>query len=134
MLDYGCGRGFDADWFGMDKYDPYYFPELDRSKKYNRVFCTYVLNVVNLKTEYEILVDINSLLAERGVGYISVRRDMGLNGRRLNGYDQRYSYPISNPFVMEDKLLSKNLRGYMHYKGRWETYRLARFEPMSTQE
>ena len=28
-LDYGCGKGFDADYFGMDKYDPHFFPNTE---------------------------------------------------------------------------------------------------------
>ena len=25
VLDYGCGYGFDAEYYNWDKYDPYYF-------------------------------------------------------------------------------------------------------------
>ena len=25
VLDYGCGYGFDADFYSWEKYDPYYF-------------------------------------------------------------------------------------------------------------
>ena len=42
VLDYGCGRGSDADLLGADKYDPYYFPERPTGK-YDVILCTYVL-------------------------------------------------------------------------------------------
>ena len=28
VLDYGCGYGFDADYYGWEKYDPYYLQNL----------------------------------------------------------------------------------------------------------
>lgn len=50
ILDYGCGRGFDARWL-LDKgyrctyYDPYYFPDTKLQKSHT-VLLTYVLNVI----------------------------------------------------------------------------------------
>jgi hypothetical protein len=46
MLDYGCGRGFDAEYYGMDKYDPHYAPEFPKIK-FDTITCNYVLNVVD---------------------------------------------------------------------------------------
>ena len=38
VLDYGCGYGFDADYFKWDKFDPYYFGKYP-DKKYNNIVC-----------------------------------------------------------------------------------------------
>lgn len=101
-LDYGCGKGFDADYYGMDKYDPYYFPDLDRSKKYDIIFCTYVLNVVDEKTEFEILKDVSSLLKPDGRAMFTVRRDMPRSGRIFSGYRQRFSDVFENEFIKRE--------------------------------
>ena len=49
MLDYGCGKGLDADYFGMDKYDAYSSDwcniSLTTEKKYDTIVCNFVLNV-----------------------------------------------------------------------------------------
>ena len=74
-LDYGSGRGYDAKHFGMVEYDPNFAPERPHGK-FNTVVCNYVLNVVDRRTEREILEDIKSLLVEGGIAYISVRRDI----------------------------------------------------------
>lgn len=76
-LDYGCGKGLDADTYNMDKYDPLHHPEpLVEEKKYDVVFCTYVLNVIADKEERkEVVSIIRSKLKKDGVAYITVRRD-----------------------------------------------------------
>lgn len=125
MLDYGCGRGFDADHYNMDKYDPHYFPELDRTKSYDIIFCTYVLNVVDEKTELKILEDVSSLLKPTGRAFFTVRRDMPRTGRVFSGYRQRYSDPNTNKFVVEKK--------HHHYinhcfskHGQWVMYEMSK--------
>ena len=46
-LDYGCGKGLDADFLEMDAYDPYYRPHgLLLERKYNVIVCNYVINVI----------------------------------------------------------------------------------------
>lgn len=90
ILDYGCGKGFDADYIGGDKYDPHWFPARPGGP-YDVVFCTYVLNVVDKPERTYILEDIDSLLSEGGMSYVTVRRDippMGLWHSR--GYGQYY--------------------------------------------
>lgn len=126
LLDYGCGRGFDADYYGMDKYDPHYFPNIDRSKKYDMIFCTYVLNVVDISTEFDIIMDINSLLKLGGIARFTVRRDMPINGRIFNGYRQRFSDPILNP-----KLVEKGYTAYFFYSyqktKQWAMFEMRKF-------
>ena len=74
-LDYGCGRGFDCDYFGIDGYDPNWRNEYP-TKKYDRIFCNFVINVVSADEEKEILSNIYSLLKPKGKAYITVRRDI----------------------------------------------------------
>ncbi len=44
-LDYGCGRGFDAEHFGMEKYDPHFAPERPTGR-FDVITCNFVLNVI----------------------------------------------------------------------------------------
>mgnify|MGYP001557725919 CR=1 FL=1 len=78
ILDYGCGRGFDADHYNFLKYDPnprWGCTEMPEGK-FDVIVCNYVLNVVPQKHHEEILQDIKSRLNENGVAYISVRADL----------------------------------------------------------
>lgn len=90
MLDYGCGKGFDADFFGMDKYDPHFFPDKP-TKKYQRITCNYVLNVIESDQEVnDVISDIQNLLVPGGCAYIAVRNDReNLNGKTKKGAYQR---------------------------------------------
>lgn len=76
-LDYGCGKGFDADHFGMAKYDPYFFPDKP-ARVFDTITCNYVLNVIPDQAErVQVLKDIQSLLADNNsLAFISVRRDL----------------------------------------------------------
>lgn len=72
-LDYGCGRGFDADELGMHGYDPHWFPERPRGK-FQTVTCIYVLNVIADPEERRSVEDrIIQLLAPGGRAFIAVR-------------------------------------------------------------
>jgi len=75
LLDYGCGKGFDADCFSMEKYDPHFMTKRPEGF-YDTITCVYVLNVVDKKEQEEILKSIRNLLSPNGVAYIAVRRDM----------------------------------------------------------
>lgn len=75
VLDYGCGRGFDAKHYDLDKYDPCYYPEKPKGP-YDLITCNYVLNVIpNCFARRCVLTHIDSLLAESGWAYITVRTD-----------------------------------------------------------
>ena len=74
ILDYGCGKGFDADYYGLEKYDPHYFPEFPTTGKlYDFIFCNYVLNVVEEHIEADIINKMSSLLLPEGRAFLSVR-------------------------------------------------------------
>jgi 2-polyprenyl-3-methyl-5-hydroxy-6-metoxy-1,4-benzoquinol methylase len=75
VLDYGCGRGYDADRLGMFKYDPHFSPEAPEGK-FDYIYCGYVLNVLTQSEGRQIIKEIQSLLTPRGVAYVAVRRDM----------------------------------------------------------
>ena len=86
-IDYGCGKGYDADHFGMYKIDPHYFPADHPPKgRAEIITCIYVLNVVNKATGKTIIKDIQSLLKNpeageggNGMAYIAVRNDIEKN-------------------------------------------------------
>lgn len=87
-LDYGCGKGFDADYYGFDKYDPHFFPDKPRGK-YDIVVCNYVLNVIEEKDEEELLDELKSYLRPHGQCYVSVRADIKKDGFTSRGTFQR---------------------------------------------
>ena len=84
-LDYGCGKGFDAEELQMDKYDPHFQPELPTNKRYDTITCNYVLNVIeDSEMRDATLGVITLLLKDGGTAYITVRRDKfkeGFNSR-----------------------------------------------------
>lgn len=75
VLDYGCGRGDDADRLKIEKYDPYHHPEMPRGK-FNTITCNYVLNVISKEDGDAVIEKIRNKLRKGGVAYISVRRDI----------------------------------------------------------
>jgi len=87
MLDFGCGRGLDATTYGLDKYDPHYYPEKDwKVAKYDVITCNYVLNVIPTKEERTAVIeDIRNLLTKGGIAYITVRRDIKTQGYTKRG-------------------------------------------------
>jgi hypothetical protein len=74
-LDYGCGKGYDADRLGMFKYDPHFFPDTPAGE-FDYIYCGYVLNVLTRKEGQQVMDNIMSLLKKRGVAYVVVRRDI----------------------------------------------------------
>jgi hypothetical protein len=106
LLDYGYGRGKDADTYGMDRYDPHFFPCRPEGK-YDTVTCTYVLNVVDPEDVAYILEDIRRLLAPGGIAYLTVRRDLGPAPRNGRGTTQRN--------VVLDLPILKETSGYCTY-------------------
>ena len=87
-LDYGCGKGFDADHFGMEKYDPHFSP-IKPKGLFDVITCNYVLNVVLENKVLDILIDIGNLLNSGGKAYLTVRRDIKQEGYTKKGTYQR---------------------------------------------
>lgn len=114
-LDYGCGKGFDAERYDMFKYDPHYYPDkcLDYTGKYDTITCNYVLNVIESDDEVnKVLAHIRSLLKPDGVAYITVRRDVKQPGRTKRGTYQRD--------------IQLDLESVYHKKNQYEIYRMVR--------
>lgn len=117
MLDYGCGKGMDAQIFNMDKYDPHYTGgrvvesvtglELELKEMaglYETVTCNYVMNVIEDESERaEVLTNITSLLCPGGKAYITVRRDPQV----VEGYTKTGTYQsaveLDLPVLVERK-------------------------------
>ena len=103
VLDYGCGRGFDSDYYGFKKYDPYYFPDQDVLKnRFDTVVCVYVLNVIDISEEKQVIEKISSILNEGGRAYFAVRRDLVSSEIKMNGYCQRL-VTLNFPSVVKTK-------------------------------
>ena len=84
VLDYGCGRGFDADALKIERYDPHYAPKMPGGK-FDTIVCNYVLNVVRPEQVDEIVKDIRGRLRSGGVAYFNVRRDIKREGVTKSG-------------------------------------------------
>lgn len=102
MLDFGCGKGYDADYFGMDKYDPYYFNRDLCTGDYDVITCNYVLNVIANQADRDLVIaEIYRLLQENGIAYITVRRDVKTAGYTSKGTYQE-SIQLNLPILWEN--------------------------------
>ena len=90
QLDYGCGRGFDADFYGMAKYDPFWFKCDDFSpSEFDTITCNYVLNVIESPEERRKAVEqMQHWLKPSGSIFLAVRADK----KNLNGFTKRGTY------------------------------------------
>lgn len=84
-LDYGCGKGFDADAVGFDGWDPHHRNETkgliaeasSPGRGYDVVVCIYVLNVIPDPAERKrVEKDLVTCLAPGGTAYVAVRNDV----------------------------------------------------------
>ena len=88
MLDYGCGRGFDAAALRMHQYDPYWCNILPRGR-FDAITCNYVLNVLPEGELPKLFSRIDRYLRKDGLAYITVRRDVKEDGYTSRGTYQR---------------------------------------------
>lgn len=100
-LDYGSGKGLDADTYQMDKYDLNYHPEYPCTK-YSTITCSYVLNVVQRDEVESIIENIRKLLKPHGIAYITVRRDIKTEGYTSKGTYQ-HNVILDLPVLYEKK-------------------------------
>jgi SAM-dependent methyltransferase len=98
-LDYGCGKGFDADYLKIKKYDPH-FHNFWPDQLFDTITCNYVLNVIDHEEAVKIIKRIQSLLKWGGIAYITVRRDIENEGITKKGTLQRNVY-LNAPTVVE---------------------------------
>ena len=104
VLDFGCGKGFDADHFDFEGYDPYYRPVELKSGVYDTLTCIYVFNVLFKDVEEELLYRIRCLLKQNGKAYIAVRRDIIKEGFTRRGTYQR-NVELELPKLVENSKL-----------------------------
>ena len=101
-LDFGCGKGFDCVELGMIGYDPYsdVYHNPCQANKWKIITCNYVLNVIpTLTGRMSVIWDIQNLLTEDGVAYISFRNDKSnLKGETKIGTWQGFT-PLNLPVV-----------------------------------
>ena len=116
-LDYGCGKGKDADVFKMNRYDPHYAPLMPPGV-FDTITCTYVLNVVPPEDVPNILKTIHDLLAPGGTAYVTVRRDLSSKAQKGRGTTQRN--------VTLDLPILKETRGYCTYIVRQDAWQFTR--------
>lgn len=104
ILDYGCGKSIDSEILeNCDKFDPYYYNDKKVfNRLYNTIICNYVLNVVHKDLEQSIIQKIKSLLKQNGKAYISVRRDVKIDGFTKKGTYQR-NVILNYPIIKENK-------------------------------
>ena len=89
-LDYGCGKGGDADRLGCVCYDPAHRRSSENRAalegRYRTILVHYVLNTVpSASVRDKILADVKNLLLPGGTAYVAVRTD----GRSLRGVTKR---------------------------------------------
>jgi SAM-dependent methyltransferase len=112
-LDYGCGKGFDADHFGMYKYDPFYTGGKIKSHEglevardaihFDVITSNYVFNVIEDPTIRQYALDvITGLLKPGGKAYITVRRDVVNAGITKTGTYQE-NVVLDLPVLVEVK-------------------------------
>lgn len=82
VLDYGCGRGADAEYLGCASYDPYYQPDMPVGL-FDTITCNYVFNVIEDDRARRVLLwDLDGYLAPGGRAFIAVRA----NRKDLRGH------------------------------------------------
>lgn len=95
VLDYGCGYGRDVDYLrscGLEAmgFDPWYRPtDVHLVKRFATVLVSYVFNVVPPRLDDGIWSAVRAVLADDGVAYATVRRDLPPRGGLGAGAWQR---------------------------------------------
>ena len=112
VLDFGCGYGFDANYYNWEKFDPYYFDNYP-NKKFKNIVCINVLNVVSKKIRNEIISNIQELLEDSGVAYLCVPRNVPIKGK-YSGFERRpQNYVV---LTLNSIYIDKSIEIYELYK------------------
>ena len=80
VLDFGCGFGFDADYFGWEGFDPYYRQQMP-SGTFDTIICNHVLNMLTRTSRLEAIHQIQNCLSDSGVAWLIVPRNIPGNGK-----------------------------------------------------
>lgn len=121
ILDFGCGWGNDVKLltekgFNIQGYDPYYFPEYPQ-KKFDTIYCFYVLNVLFPDSQQQVIMSISQLLKPNGKAYFAVRRDLKKEGFRQHYIHEKPTYQclVKLPFKSIHLDESCEIYEYQHY-------------------
>lgn len=108
-LDFGCGKGKDAQELGIEGYDPHYRPAKPQGQ-FDTIMCNFVLNVIEDSAERQIVLhEIMSLLSDDGVAYVSVRNDR----KNLNGWTKKGTW---QGFIELDLPVVKRTSTFVMYR------------------
>ena len=121
ILDFGCGFGKDVELikaksFDIVGYDPHYFPTFP-TQKFDTVICFYVLNVLLVEEQAQVLMNVSALLKPNGKAYFAVRRDLQYEGYRVHKLHKQQTYQcnIKLPYKSIFKNESCEIYEYQHY-------------------
>lgn len=105
-LDFGCGRGFDANALGFEKYDPHYFPNsMLVSGLWQTIVCNYVLNTIETQEKrLQLCERLRRMLDNDGIAFIVVRRDV-----KVEGWTNRHTFQC-NPVLPLNIIAQPNKR------------------------
>src|SRR6478672_712792 len=121
ILDFGCGFGSDVKLlqqkgFDITGYDTYYFPQYP-DKKFDIIICFYVLNVLFVEEQANVLMEVSHLLNPGGKAYYAVRRDLKKEGFREHYIHKKQTYQcivkLPFPSIHEDDYCE--IYEYTHY-------------------
>jgi len=121
ILDFGCGFGNDVKLlrqkgFNITGYDPYYFPNYPQNK-FDTIICFYVLNVLFIEQQSNVLMEVSHLLKPGGKAYYAVRRDLKYEGFREHYIHKKHTYQCTvklpfNSIKLDDYC---EIYEYIHY-------------------
>lgn len=121
VLDFGCGLGSDVEFlkeegFEIKGYDNYYFPTYPVGK-FDTITCIYVLNVLNITEQSDVLLSVSSLLKHGGKAYFVVRRDIVYEGFRMHKIYKKPTFQtnVKLPFKSVFKNKSCEIYEYQHF-------------------
>jgi diadenosine tetraphosphate (Ap4A) HIT family hydrolase len=121
ILDFGCGLGNDVKLlqqkgFDIQGYDPYYFPQYPNDK-FDTIICMYVLNVLFIEEQANVLMEVSHLLRLGGKAYYAVRRDIRKEGFREHYVHKKPTYQCIVKLPFNSILINEycEIYEYIHY-------------------
>ncbi len=116
VLDFGCGFGKDVEelkkkGFEITGFDPHYFPSYPTGK-FDTIICHYVLNVLDKREQFKVLIDISRLLKPDGHAYFTVRRDIKKPGYRTHKIHRLPTFQTNVRLLFPSVFLNENCEIY----------------------